>query len=106
MRSSCSTDFVAYLLVRKYGGPGSDKLAAALALFGMRERAVHLHVGEHLAHDSPEDHVVPTLPPGMPGPFWFCVAGVPAPVRAAAAVRVQLERQRAALDELYLAAED
>ena len=25
----------AYLLVRKYGGPGSDKLAAGLALFGM-----------------------------------------------------------------------
>ena len=27
--------FVAYLLVRKYGGPGSEKLAAATALFGM-----------------------------------------------------------------------
>ncbi|RPJ83203.1 MAG: hypothetical protein EHM13_08020, partial [Acidobacteria bacterium] len=27
--------FVAYLLVRKYGGPGSEKLAAAMALFGM-----------------------------------------------------------------------
>ena len=26
--------FVAYLLVRKYGGPGSEKLAAATALFG------------------------------------------------------------------------
>src|ERR671938_1946649 len=26
---------VAYLLVRRYGGPGSDKLAAGLALFGM-----------------------------------------------------------------------
>ena len=26
---------VAYLLLRKYGGPGSDKLAAGLALFGM-----------------------------------------------------------------------
>ena len=27
--------FVAYLLVRKYGGPGSEKLAAAVGLFGM-----------------------------------------------------------------------
>src|SRR2546426_2135273 len=26
--------FIAYLLVRKYGGPGSEKLAAATALFG------------------------------------------------------------------------
>src|ERR1700753_2020356 len=29
---------VAYLLVRQYGGPGSDKLAAGLALFGMANR--------------------------------------------------------------------
>src|SRR5947209_2228853 len=27
--------FIGYLLVRKYGGPGSDKLAAAMAIFGM-----------------------------------------------------------------------
>ena len=27
--------FVAYLLLRKYGGPGSEKLSAVLALFGM-----------------------------------------------------------------------
>src|SRR5688572_30326930 len=27
--------FNAYLLLRKYGGPGSDRLAAAVALFGM-----------------------------------------------------------------------
>ena len=27
--------FNAYLLLRRYGGPGSDKLAAAVALFGM-----------------------------------------------------------------------
>ena len=27
--------FVAYLLLRKYGGPGSEKLAAGLALFGV-----------------------------------------------------------------------
>ena len=27
--------FVAYLLLRKYGGPGSDKLSAVVGLFGM-----------------------------------------------------------------------
>src|SRR5204862_940735 len=27
--------FIGYLLVRRYGGPGSDKLAAAVAIFGM-----------------------------------------------------------------------
>src|SRR5579872_2683037 len=27
--------FIGYLLVRRYGGPGSDKLSAAMAIFGM-----------------------------------------------------------------------
>ena len=27
--------FVAYLLLRRYGGPGSEKLSSAVALFGM-----------------------------------------------------------------------
>ena len=27
--------FVAYLLLRRYGGPGSEKLAAGVAIFGM-----------------------------------------------------------------------
>src|SRR5207249_6295749 len=27
--------FIGYLIVRKYGGPGSNKLAAAMAIFGM-----------------------------------------------------------------------
>jgi heme exporter protein C len=28
--------FAAYLLLRRYGGPGAEKLSAAMALFGMR----------------------------------------------------------------------
>ena len=30
--------FIGYLIVRKYGGPGSDKLAAAMAIFGARPK--------------------------------------------------------------------
>ena len=39
------------------------------------QRAVRLHVGEHAgAPCTRRRRVVPTLPPAMRGPFWFCVA--------------------------------
>ena len=47
--------FVSYLLLRRYGGPGSEKLAAGLARVRHGERAVCLHLGERLAHDASED---------------------------------------------------
>ena len=43
--------FIGYLLVRKYGGPGSEKLAAAMGIFGARDGAVRLQVGGLVAHD-------------------------------------------------------
>ena len=54
--------FVAYLLLRRYGGPGSERLAAGLALFGMANVpfvywSVHVWRTVH-----PQTTVVPTLP--------------------------------------------
>jgi len=37
--------FLGYLIVRKYGGPGSEKLSAAMGIFGGGDGAVHLQVG-------------------------------------------------------------
>src|SRR6186713_2590509 len=65
--------FVAYLLVRKYGGPGSDKLAAVVALFGAANVPfvyVSVNVWRTL---HPKTTVVPSLGPGMREPFWFSV---------------------------------
>ena len=66
--------FIAYLLLRRYGGPGSEKLAAAVALFGMANvpfvywsvnvwRTVH-----------PKTSVVTDAAGAACGAFWFCVA--------------------------------
>ena len=93
--------FVAFLLLRKYGGPGSETLSAAVALFGMANvpfvywsvniwRTVH-----------PTTNVVPSLQPGMREPFWWCVAAFLLFYGALLAARVKLEQQRAALDELH-----
>lgn len=98
--------FIGYLLVRKYGGPGSDKLAAAVAIFGMANvpfvyESVNIWRTVH-----PKTSVVPELgrtAPGMAGPFWFNVLAFMLLFALLLTARLRLERQRAALDDLYLA---
>ena len=66
--------FAAYLMLRKYGGPGSDRLAAGMALFGMLNVPfiyVSVNVWRTL---HPMTSVVPTLPTDMGIPLWFCFA--------------------------------
>lgn len=94
--------FIGYLLVRKYGGPGSDKLAAAMAIFGMANvpfvyTSVNIWRTIH-----PTTQVVPTLAAGMRGAFWFSVAAFMLLFTLLLTMRVRLEQLRAALDELYL----
>ena len=79
--------FVAYLLLRKYGGPGSEKLSAVLALFGMANvpfvywsvnvwRTVH-----------PKTSVVMTLQPAMGLSVSAVLAGIRRAVRASCSPR-------------------
>jgi len=98
--------FNAYLLLRKYGGPGSDRLAAAVALFGMANVPFvywSVNVWRTL---HPKTSVIPSLQPGMRGPFWFCVLAFLLLFTLVLIVRMGLEHRRAELDELYLALED
>jgi heme exporter protein C len=98
--------FVAYLLVRKYGGAGAEKLAAGLALFGMANVPfVYISVN-YWRTIHPPTTVVPTLPVSMGGPFWFCLAAFLLLFVVLLQLRVWLERQRAQVDTLYLALED
>jgi heme exporter protein C len=98
--------FNAYLLLRRYGGPGSDRLAAAVALFGMANVPFvywSVNVWRTL---HPKTSVIPSLVPGMRGPFWFCVAAFLLASVLILALRTELEKRRSELDELYLAAEE
>jgi heme exporter protein C len=98
--------FSAYLLVRRYGGPGSDKLAAAMAIFGMAN-VPFVYVSVNIWRTvHPLNTVVPSLGPGMFGAFWYCSATFMLLFILLLTVRIGLERQRARLDELYLAEED
>jgi heme exporter protein C len=98
--------FQAYLLLRRFGGPGSDKLSAAVAMFGAAlvpfvYWSVNLWRTVH-----PTTNVIPTLDPSMRGPFLWCVAAFMCLFVLLMAARVELERRRARLDDLYLALED
>jgi heme exporter protein C len=98
--------FNAYLLLRRYGGPGSDRLAAAVALFGMANVPFvywSVNVWRTL---HPKTSVIPSLQPGMRGPFWFCVVAFLLASVLILALRTELEKRRQELDELYLAVED
>jgi heme exporter protein C len=94
---------VAYLLLRKYGGPGSDKLAAGLALFGMANVPfVYISVN-YWRTIHPTTNVVPTLPTSFGVPLWFSAATFLLLFTLLLRMRVRLEEQRARVDALYLA---
>jgi heme exporter protein C len=94
--------FVAYLLLRRYGGPGSEKLAAAVALFG----AVNIpfvYVSVNVWRTMhPKTTVVPSLGPGMRGVFWFCFLAFVVLYSLLLTMRLRLEDQRAELERVYL----
>jgi heme exporter protein C len=97
---------VAYLLVRKYGGPGSDKLGAGLALFGMANVPFIYISVNYWRTIHPATTVVPTLPVSMGVPLWFSLVAFLLLFVLLLRLRVRLEEQRARVDQLYLALDD
>ncbi|MCC7032123.1 MAG: cytochrome c biogenesis protein CcsA [Acidobacteria bacterium] len=98
--------FVAYLLLRRYGGPGADKLGAGMALFGLANVPfifVSVNVWRTL---HPQTSVVPTLPVQMGGPLWFCITAFFLLFLALLGMRARLERQRVRIEDLYLAEDE
>ena len=98
--------FVAYLLLRRFGGPGSEKLAAAVGIFGAVNIPFVYYSVNWWRTIHPKTSVVPTLGPGMRGTFWFCTLAFMLLMVLIAAMRVRLERHRALVNDLYLELED
>lgn len=98
--------FIAYLLLRRFGGPGSEKLSAVVALFGMANVpfvywSVNLWRTVH-----PNTNVVMSLQPSMGIPFLWCSLAFVGLYVLMLSARVRLENRRADLDTLYLAVEE
>ena len=98
--------FLAYLLVRRYGGPGSEKLAGAMALFGMANVPFVYVSVNYWRTIHPKTSVVMTLGPGMRGAFWFCAVSFGLLYVLLLTLRRRLEEQQAQVERLYLALED
>jgi heme exporter protein C len=62
---------VAYVLARRYGGPGARRLAAALALFAAVDTPLVYFSVRFFRSIHPQTTVVSTLAPGMRGAFWL-----------------------------------
>ena len=98
--------FVAYLFARKYGGPGARKLAAGLALFGAADVPLIYFSVSIWRTIHPKATVVSSQDPAMKPAFWTAFVTLALLFAALLELRLQLERTRARLDELHLAAED
>jgi len=98
--------FQSYLLLRRYGGPGSDRLAAGVAIFGAANVPFvywSVNVWRTL---HPPTNVVRTLQPEMMWPFLVSAFAYLGLYGLMLAARYRLENRRAELEEIYLAAED
>jgi heme exporter protein C len=101
--------FLGYLMVRKYGGPGSEKLAAAMGIFGAATSPFVYKSVDWWRTIHPQTTVMRTLGDKWPGAWRlviFCSFAFVLLTVLALFARVRLEALRSKLDELYLAAED
>lgn len=97
--------FAAYLLLRRFGGPGTERLAAGVAIFGMVNVPFvywSVNVWRTL---HPKTTVVPTLGLSMGLPFWWCMTAFVLLLLALLGTRVRVAEQEDALDLLLADAE-
>ena len=98
--------FVAYLLLRKYGGPGSEKLSAVVALFGMANVPFVYWSVNMWRTVHPKTTVVMTLQREMALPLLLSTLAFIGLYVLMLSARVRLESRRAELDGLFLSLED
>ena len=98
--------FNSYLLLRRFGGAGSEVLAAAVGFFGMALVPFIYYSVDMWRTLHPTTDVLPSLPASMGIPLYFCWAAFTVLYLALTLMRVRLERQRAAVEHAYLFLED
>jgi heme exporter protein C len=97
---------IAYLLARRYGGPGAKKLAAALALFAAADAPL-VYISVNVWRTiHPKTTVVPSLGWPMARVFLLCLALFTLFFGVLLVLRLRLEKARAQLVELEIAYED
>jgi heme exporter protein C len=98
--------FISYLLLRRFGGAGSEMLSAAVAVFGMALVPFVYWSVNVWRTMHPTTDVLPTLPASMAWPILWCFGAFTCLYVAMLLTRVRLERSTVALEEAYLRLED
>ncbi len=97
---------VSYLILRRYGGLGSEKLAAGVALFGAANVPFIYISVNYWRTIHPATSVVPTLPFSMGMPLAWCLTAFILCFVLLLTLRLRVEEQRARVDGLYLALDE
>jgi heme exporter protein C len=97
---------IAYLLARRYGGPGGRRLAAALALFAAVDVPLVYKSVDIWRTVHPRTTVVPSLDPKMRPAFWTSFVLISLVWWVLLTLRTRLEEARSALAELRMEADD
>jgi heme exporter protein C len=98
--------FVAYVLVRRYGAAGSERLAAALAIFGAVDVPIIYYAVKIWKTTHPSNDVVGTLPPEMWAALWPALGALLATATALVAVRARQELCEMDLDDAWVEADE
>ena len=94
--------FIAYLLVARFGGPNSARLAAALAVFGALDVPIIYKAVDIWKTTHPKAKVVKSLPPEMWASLWPRLAAILACSFAVFALRLRQERLDRWIDQAWI----
>lgn len=97
--------FVAYLLVRKYGPANSDRLAAALAIFGAIDVPIIYYAVKIWKTNHPQTGVVGKLPQSMWNALFVCLGALLLLSIALVWIRARLARIDMTLDAAWIEAD-
>jgi len=98
--------FAAYVLVRRFGAAGSDRLAAALAIFGAADVPVIYYAVKIWNTTHPSNEVVGSLPSNMWNSLWPALIALLLLTVALLLIRIRQELTAFALDDVWVRWED
>jgi heme exporter protein C len=95
--------FVAYVLLVRFGGPASDRLAAALAIFGAVDVPLIYYAVRIWKTTHPDNTVTSTLPNEMRMTLYPCLVALLLVALALVMIRKRQLDAASRLDELWVA---
>jgi heme exporter protein C len=98
--------FVSYLMLRRFGGPGSEMLASVVSVFGMALVPFVYWSVNVWRTIHPKTTVMGSLPPEMRAPFVWCIVAFLLLYLSLLFARVRLARLSAELDAAVVAMEE